>query len=193
MLRRSASRNLILRRTRIRMLSDGANPFLSEGNGSTIVQGPSLLTSTGVHRPNPSMFHLPGLRSLPFWTKGDQIAFNDPDVRKVVHHVESFADLIRSEYQSAVVGVNSKSEDGILQPDYDLGGKFGEHSDGALHQGQWDWHSYILKGVKQPRFSELCPETTRCLEEIEPYLFSSTPFSFAFFSTLQPGASISVS
>ena len=161
-----------------------------EAMGSTIVQGPSLLTLTGVHRPNPSMFQLPGLRSLPFWTRGDQVAYNDPTVKRIVSHVERHVDLIRNEYQAAVVGINRKNEDDVLEHDYDLGGKGGEHSDRALHQGQWDWHSFILNGVKQPAFSKLCPETAKCLEEIGSDLFSTTPFSFSFFSTLQPGAMI---
>ncbi|KAL3811139.1 hypothetical protein ACHAXA_006187 [Cyclostephanos tholiformis] len=39
-----------------------------DNDTATIIRGPSLLSSTGVHRPSPSLFHLPGLRSLPFWT-----------------------------------------------------------------------------------------------------------------------------
>ncbi len=52
---------------------------------ATIIQGPSLLTNTNVYRPSPSMFYLPGLRSLPFWTapnEGDpskiRVAYGDP-------------------------------------------------------------------------------------------------------------------
>ena len=200
--------HICINKFHIRLLSDvdGATnlnhpPSSSEvnananANASTIIQGPSLLTSTGVHRSSPSMFCLPGLRSLPFWTKGDQVAYNDPTVKKIVKHVESYSDVILEEYKSAVVGVNSKGkgEDTVLVPDYDFGGKGGEHSDSTLHKGQWDWHSYILKGERQMKFSKLCPNTTKCLEAIKSYLFSSTPFSFAFFSTLQPGASIDVS
>jgi hypothetical protein len=57
------------------------------GDVATIIQGPSLLTNTNVYRPSPSVFFLPGLRSLPFWTapptdSGDptkvQIAYGDP-------------------------------------------------------------------------------------------------------------------
>ena len=52
---------------------------------------------------------------------------------------------------------------------------------------------FVRTGVKQPKFTEVCPKTVQCLNEIEDLLFSTTPFSFAFFSTLQPGASIKVS
>ena len=63
---------------------------------ATIVQGPSLLASTGVHRPSPSLFFLPGLRSLPFWAapgppsrqttqpQRHRIAFNDGVVAAAV-------------------------------------------------------------------------------------------------------------
>jgi len=158
--------------------------------GSIIVQGPSLLTSTGIHRPNPSLFQLPGLRSLPFWTKDNVVAYNDPTVTKIVQHVEGNADVIKQEYLAAVMGVNRKNADDVLEPDYDLGGSKGNEHVDALHEGQWDWHSYILKGVKQPKFGDVCPVTSGCLESFGPNLFSTTPFSFAFFSTLQPGASI---
>lgn len=158
--------------------------------GSTVVQGPSLLTSTGVHRPNPSLFQLPGLRSLPFWTKDNVVAYKDPTVSKIIQHVESNADAIAQEYLAAVMGVNRKNANEILEPDYDLGGSKGNEHGDALHEGQWDWHSYILKGVKQPKFEDVCPVTSACLKSFGSNLFSSTPFSFAFFSTLQPGASI---
>ncbi|EWM28450.1 aspartyl asparaginyl beta-hydroxylase [Nannochloropsis gaditana] len=52
--------------------------------------------------------------------------------------------------------------------------------------GRWDWHSYILKGQIQPLFAELCPETSRLLQEFnrQSFLMRDTPFSFSFFSTL---------
>ena len=57
---------------------------------------------------------------------------------------------------------------------------------------QWDWHSYILNGQRQQNFAESCPITARCLDEIGDDLFCNTPFSFAFFSTLQGNAAIKV-
>jgi hypothetical protein len=57
---------------------------------------------------------------------------------------------------------------------------------------KWDWHSYILNGRKQTQFSVCCPTTAKCLEEIGEDLFCDTPFSFAFFSTLQGNATIKV-
>jgi hypothetical protein len=59
---------------------------------------------------------------------------------------------------------------------------------------QWDWHSYILNGQRQPNFAESCPKTAQCLDDIakDGHLFDSTPFSFAFFSTLHGDAAIKV-
>ena len=105
---------------------------------ATILRGPSLL-STGVHRPSPSLFHLPGLRSLPFWTapssanpppreggreeeqeeeerrrlaqRRHRIAFNDPIVSSVVSRLEEGYDDIKSEYLEAVLGLGTTAAD----------------------------------------------------------------------------------
>lgn len=145
-------------------------------------------TGAGVSRPNPSLFYLPGLRSLPFWTpphsadgggKNNSVAFNDPTLKGIVTHVESYADAIREEYLTCC---------DIVKSDYDGASDSGER---ALHTGQWDWHSYILNGKKQLPFTEVCPITTQCLREIDPNVFfDKTPFAFAFFSTLNSNTSI---
>jgi len=114
---------------------------------STIVGGPSLLTQTGVHRPSPSLFYLPGLRTLPFWTAPDdssklRIAFNDTSIKHAVEHVESNYKSIRQEYFGAVLGQGTSTDPlsgeiaKPLEPDYDLANKGGEHADGALHTGK---------------------------------------------------------
>lgn len=122
-------------------------------SSSTVIQGPSLLTSTGVHRPSPSLFQLPGLRSLPFWTapgsstpeeqhqRRHRIAFNDPLLTSAVQHVESNYDAIREEYFSAVLGLGNASPQNErvsnpLEPDYDVSSKGGEHAEDALHSGK---------------------------------------------------------
>lgn len=113
---------------------------------STIVAGPSLLTQTGVHRPSPSLFSLPGLRSLPFWTAPDnssklRFAFNDSAIKHAVEHVESHYESIREEYFAAVLGQGTSTDPHSnviskpLEPDYDLANKGGEHADDALHSG----------------------------------------------------------
>ncbi len=157
-------------------------------NSATIIQGPSLLASTGVHRPSPSLFHLPGLRSLPFWTAPDhhqqqkgrgRIAYNDPIVTAAIQHVESNYSAIRSEYFSAVLGQGTETTTAILmnsggggtiskplEPDYDVSTRGGEHADDALHSGSWDWHSYILNGVRNERFREKCPKTAQVVDDV---------------------------
>jgi Aspartyl/asparaginyl beta-hydroxylase and related dioxygenases len=84
-----------------------------------------------------------------------------------------------------------------LEPDYDVNVKGGEHSSERLHTGTWDWHSYVLNGVVQPKFQQACPNTAKILNDIQEHLFfdggrnstsadsdNHNPFGFAFFSTL---------
>mmetsp|Transcript_12370 Transcript_12370/g.24940 ORF Transcript_12370/g.24940 Transcript_12370/m.24940 type:complete len:340 (+) Transcript_12370:25-1044(+) len=191
--------------------SQGQNDNDHPPDSSTVVQGPSLLTSTGVHRPSPSMFHLPGLRSLPFWTAPDSIdsgnesqknrrlrvAYNDPTITSAVQHVESNFQSIRDEYFSAVLGlgngVRTESDHVLkpLEPDYDVASKGGEHAEDALHSGTWDWHSYILNGNRNDKFADRCPKTAQVLDELEKEgMLFGTPFSFCFFSTLHGKSSI---
>ena len=186
---------------------------------ATIVQGPSLLTNTGFSRPSPSLFFLPGLRSLPFWTapyeNGTnkisksklQIAFNDPTVSAIVQHLENNYETIRDEYKSSILGIQSPSVTltdsphetnfsfkSPLQPDYDLNSKGLEHNQGSesLHDGQWDWHSYIQNGKRSSSFQSHCPKTSKIIDEIgSQHLFANVddssgnnPFGFCFFSTL---------
>ena len=175
-------------------------------DSATIIQGPSLLTSTGVHRPSPSLFHLPGLRALPFWTApGDasnkstnqqpqqqrrhRIAFNDPIITSAVQHVESNYDDIKAEYFSAVLGQGTETNphnnnvSKPLEPDYDISSKGGEHAEDALHSGNWDWHSYILNGVKNEKFRERCPKTAQVVDDVSEHVGSLT-FAYYLCTTL---------
>ena len=160
-------------------LSSSSNDGDPPENSATIIQGPSLLTSTGSHRPSPSLFYLPGLRSLPFWTAPGQppqqmqrVAFNDGVIISAIEHLESNYNVIRSEYFAAVLGhgneTNLDTDKSIkpLEPDYDLASKGGEHADDALHKGIWDWHSYILNGVRNEWFRERCPKTADVVDDV---------------------------
>lgn len=153
---------------------------------------------------------MPGLRSLPFWTapgspssnqqhqqRRHRIAFNDPLVTSAVQHVESNYDAIRAEYFSAVLGQGNETNphaDNVskpLEPDYDVASKGGEHAEDALHSGTWDWHSYILNGVKNEKFKERCPKTAGVVDDLEKEgMLFGTPFSFCFFSTLHGKSNI---
>eukprot|EP00985_Skeletonema_marinoi_P013988 scaffold7015_cov134-Skeletonema_marinoi.AAC.9 len=174
-------------------------------DSATIIQGPSLLTMTGVHRPSPSLFQLPGLRSLPFWTAPEssaqnrkhRVAFKDPLVTTAVEYVESNYESIRSEYFASVLGQGRETDLDSgkvlkpLEPDYDVSTKGGEHADDALHSGNWDWHSYVLNGIKNEKFKERCPKTAEVIDTLEKEgLLFGTPFGFCFFSTLHGNSSI---
>lgn len=147
-----------------------------------VVEGPSLLR-TAIHRPQPSLLLLPGLRSLPFWTQWDgksdtnRVAYQDPSISSAIHHLEAHVDAIHSEYHRVATGRKS---------DYQTDT---EHS---LHKGIWDWHSYMTKGRVQDEFVHHYPTTSAVLQTLrdEGHLFEGTPFGYAFFSTLHGKSSI---
>ena len=166
---------------------------------ATIIQGPSLLTNTGIHRPSPSIFFLPGLRSLPFWTAPPpppsqkananttdaskiSVAYGDPTITKIVKHLEDNYKIIQEEYLSAVMGQSSSIDldknrvngGGVtkpLQPDYDVNRKGAEHGSDKLHIGNWEWHSWVQNGNISPKFEQACPKTVGILEELGNDLF----------------------
>jgi hypothetical protein len=175
----------------ISSLSTSAPQGQPPENSATIIQGPSLLTSTGIHRPSPSLFHLPGLRSLPFWTapgpashQRQRVAFNDTVVTSAIQHVESNYDAIKSEYFAAVIGhgnetsLDANKKIKPLEPDYDVASKGGEHASDALHSGVWDWHSYILNGRKNAMFKERCPRTAQVIDDVSEHAIYNAPLCF---------------
>jgi aspartate beta-hydroxylase len=62
----------------------------------------------------------------------------------------------------------------------------------TLHQGRWDWHSYMSKGKLQPTFATHFVETSAVLQRLRDagWLFEGVPFGYAFFSTLHPWSRI---
>jgi len=199
---------------------DGSNNNGDDIAHCDVVQGPSLLRTPAI-RPHPSLLFLPGLRSLPFWTSDTttssassspsssssprRIAYNDPAVTKAVKYLESNIDIIREEYLRVSPSMTS---------DYDgLQDHVQTHSSGSsgsgvgsdskddkngsqLHEGTWDWYTYMSKGNIQGHFVLKFPETSRIINEgfrglnNNYQLFEGTPFGFAFFSSLGPGAKI---
>lgn len=133
---------------------------------ATIVKGAICKTNI-ISRPLPSVFHFPGLNTRP------------------VHSPDSFPEItqllldkapeILEEYR------NLKS---LAVNDYKV--KMDEH---RLHKGNWEWNSFILNGKEQELFKKHCPETTGVLNNV-PFLMKTTPFSYAFFSTLKPQSQI---
>lgn len=139
-----------------------------------IVKGPSLLkTRQGrLERPSPSLLHLPGLRSLPFWTrthpkKATLVAYQEPSIQEAVYLLENNWEIIRNEY------TNSKLPPSDYQTDT-------EHT---LHKGTWEWHTYMRKGVVLDSFRNNFRQTAEILDSL-PNLFRGVPFGYTFFSTL---------
>jgi Aspartyl/Asparaginyl beta-hydroxylase len=163
-----------------------------------IVKGPSLLRTSHRARPRPSLLHLPGLRSLPYWTQvkagnpANIVAYGDPSVSAVVQHLDAHWESILQEFNA----VSS-----TLPSDYQTDT---EHH--ILHDGKWDWHSYMTKGVvvngQKAAFLDKFPVTTSVLNALRSgnedtasslcsnQLFEGTPFGYAFFSTLHSQSSI---
>eukprot|EP01037_Dinobryon_pediforme_P029430 gene29430-33066_t len=112
------------------------------------------------------MFFFPGLNTQPVWS-------NDlfPDIVQTLKENKS---VILAEYQTLLKN--------CPKSDYEV-----EDQHKRLHQGNWDWHSYVLKGNRQADFAVHCPQTVSILESFQfPRLMTGTPFSFAFFSTMHP-------
>lgn len=113
------------------------------------------------------------------------------DVPDVVRQLREAAPVIREEFDAV-------RKSNTLPNDYSL--KDGE---AALHTspGQqataasstsppsWEWHSYVQKGRRRPDFALQCPRTVDVLEQL-PGFMTGTPFSYTFFSVMQPRQSI---
>ena len=159
----------------------GAATTYSSSFSTDVIQGPSLLR-TSLDRPNPSLIHLPGLRSLPFWTQWDgnnnRVAYQDQQVTFCVEHLQSHWEALRDEYTRVSPQLKSDYEQAT------------EHT--TLHDGTWDWHSYMLKGKIQGHFCSHFPETAKVLQVLrdEGLLFEGTPFGYTFYSTLHPNSKI---
>ena len=52
-----------------------------------------------------------------------------------------------------------------------------------LHQGKWEWFSYISKGTKQESFKKSFPNTYDILDSLDDKI-EHLPFSYCFFSKL---------
>ncbi len=178
--------------------SASTNSINHDSNGSdknnimaNVVQGPSLVL-TSLHRPEPTLMIVPGLRSLPFWTSRGQVAFQDPQLSNIVRHLQENVATIREEYQRVSPTLSS---------DYDATtttkSAGTEHTDdngiegsASLHTGSWDWHSYLLHGQVQPTFCEKFQVTTKIIQSMGKDLFTHNPFGFCFFSKLSGNSSI---
>ena len=137
-----------------------------QGLPANIFKSGILRCAKSNNRPAPSLFSFLGLTSLPFHATSN---FD------WVVSLESKTDEIREEYNRYATSTTS---------DYEM--KADEHS---LHNGEWEWRSYIKKGIKDSSFAENNPITANSLSLI-PDLQTDIPFAYSFFSTMKPGTSI---
>lgn len=107
----------------------------------------------------------PGLTSRPWW---------DPSQFDWLREITSSRETIRNEMEAMRAA---------LPQDYSL--KQSEHS---LHKGSWAWHSLVTKGQMLPQAGLLAPVTTALL--MNSPLALGVPFSYAFFSQMEPGTEI---
>uniref|UniRef100_A0A7S3LP48 Aspartyl/asparaginy/proline hydroxylase domain-containing protein n=1 Tax=Aplanochytrium stocchinoi TaxID=215587 RepID=A0A7S3LP48_9STRA len=110
-------------------------------------------------------------------------SFQGADGCDWVAELESKADVICSEYRN-LISAERLSKRKVKENDYEL--KKDEHQ---LHSGNWDWYSFVLKGKWQSDMEELCPTTSTLIKNI-PGLMTGLPFSYCFFSSLQPNSKI---
>lgn len=129
----------------------------------------AILRMNNTWRPYPTLFYFPGIRSQSFWKKEDF---------KSVKILEDNYKIIKEEFQQADL------RDVKLENDYKLTGQ--EHS---LHEGSWEWYSYISKGSKMKKFNESFPKTFEILESMDD-LVTDIPFAYSFFSKLNCSSSI---
>ncbi|KUF83226.1 Aspartyl/asparaginyl beta-hydroxylase [Phytophthora nicotianae] len=139
----------------------------------------ALCLTTAKPRPSPTLFCFPGLESAPW---------HDTSKFEWVKHLEANRETITNEYlalkeQRDELAKNSE-EVANEASDYKVYDK--EHQ---LHQGKWDWLSYVTQGRRQADFAVQCPKTVEILEDI-PGFMAGLPFAYSFFSILKPESSI---
>ena len=134
------------------------------------------------HRPAPSLFYMPGLASRADWGGAAGLERRGfAELAAAVRRMEASADWLRDEYAAAKA---ARARDGRGASDYADGG--GEH---GLHGGDWNWLTYVDKGAVSEAFAREAPVTAQLLASV-PRLMTESPFGFAFFSALGPGAEI---
>jgi len=129
-------------------------------------------------RPNPSLFHFPGLNSRPWHSVDSSPAF------AWVRQLEAATADIAAEYVAL-----RDAPGGLPVSDYEASDS--DHGSG-LHQGQkpWHWASFIDRGVRRREMALRCPVTAAVIDATPRLCVDSMPFAFAFFSTLRGGSRI---
>ncbi|EGZ12396.1 aspartylasparaginylbeta-hydroxylase-like protein [Phytophthora sojae] len=124
----------------------------------------ALCLTTAKPRPSPTLFCFPGLESVPW---------HDTSKFEWVKHLEANRETIASEYLALKRQREALAKTEQTASDYKVYDK--EHQ---LHQGQWDWLSYVTQGRRQADFASI------------PGFMAGLPFTYSFFSVLKPESSI---
>ncbi|EEY70406.1 aspartyl/Asparaginyl beta-hydroxylase, putative [Phytophthora infestans T30-4] len=138
----------------------------------------ALCLTTAKPRPSPTLFCFPGLESAPW---------HDTCKFEWIKQLEANRETITNEYLALKEqrdALSKSSEAATEASDYKVYDK--EHQ---LHQGEWDWLSYVTQGRRQADFAVQCPKTVETLENI-PGFMAGLPFAYSFFSILKPESSI---
>ena len=158
----------------VQVLIPGGIPgFLVLSMRAAALVASRTLRVRGANRPAPTLFSYPGLTARP-WHERDAAPFVD-----WVTELEAKTPKITEEY----LRVRASGVPSDYEPEE------GDHS--QLHTGdEWHWASFIDRGRRRDAMWAQCPATGAALEAVPGLCMSDMPFAFAFFSTLQPGASI---
>jgi len=135
--------------------------------GEARILASKICKTVGFHRPFPSLFYFPGLISKPY---------HDSQSFPFLGLLQKNYNVIRKEYED--------NKDRYKVNDWQEGED--EHK---LEAGEWQWLAYMKKGQKNKGFSEIFPQTSKILGEIED-LCSEVPFSYAYYSVMKPKTSI---
>jgi hypothetical protein len=160
-------------------------------NGASKVAAAATIVRSGLvrtrglapQRQAPSLFLLPGLSARAWWSRAELGAW--------VRELEAGTETLLAEYDAlcaaraqAARAAQPAGAAARARSDYELA-----QGEQALHEGAWDWQSFIMKGRWQSRMEQSCPRSAALLRRV-PGLMTGLPLSYAFFSTLGPGATI---
>lgn len=161
-------------------VTEGFGKFRKKGSmgramGRATLHAARVLRVPGNARPSPTLFHMPGINSLPFY---------EPESVPGVRQLEQAASDILREYLAL-----RDAPGGLPPSDYEEGAS--DH-DVSLHCGRktWHWASFIDRGRRRPQMAARCPVTAAMLDATPRLCVDSMPFAFAFFSTLRGGSRI---
>ncbi len=148
--------------------------------GANLIQSSILKTyvRSSKFRPSPTVFNYPGLNYTPIYNPQNFKQF------------DLISDILMGYKKEILNDFNNIHESGKLKNDYNTSkSSNNEKDEHRLHEGKWEWNSYLIKGKIQEEFVKQCPNTVAALNSI-PLLMSGTPFSFSFFSVLNGNSSI---